>query len=267
MWPIWDELKKHRAFREVWIGYLLGGAFFLLALYQTSGRDRWFLIQQDIYTYGDTLTAFLLVIGLSRLMCCEHEYGTDRLIKTSERGSFLIWRIKALFAVAYCTIVVLVIGTVSLLLHGGQMGFQDALVPTSETSVPSFGPVPMTNLNYCIMQYVFLFLGAVYFAGLILLVAQLTQHTALTIFLCGGAYVALLGYYFVGHLWTQGTPLHIITEFLFRFSFAGFMSLESFNWRYCGEWSQVWKPVVIVILLAGLEFTASWLLWRRRAQK
>lgn len=60
MWPIWDELKKRRAFREVWIGYLLGGAFFLLALYQTSGRDRWFLIQQDIYTYGDTLTAFLL---------------------------------------------------------------------------------------------------------------------------------------------------------------------------------------------------------------
>ena len=28
MWPIWDELKKRRAFREVWIGYLLGGAFF-----------------------------------------------------------------------------------------------------------------------------------------------------------------------------------------------------------------------------------------------
>ena len=151
MWPIWDELKKHRAFREVWIGYLLGGAFFLLALYQTSGRDRWFLIQQDIYTYGDTLTAFLLVIGLSRLMCCEREYGTDRLIKTSERGLFLIWRVKALFAVAYCTIVVLVIGTVSLLLHGGQMGFQDALVPTTETSVPSFGPVPMTNLHYCII--------------------------------------------------------------------------------------------------------------------
>lgn len=269
MWPICDGLKKHQAFREVWVAYLMGGAFFLLGLYQTSGyrlERWWYFIQQDIHSYGNTLVAFLIVLGLSRLVCCEHEYGTGRIIRTSKQGHFLVWRAKIFFTIGYCAIIVLVIGLVSLLVHGGQIGFRDALAPASET-VLFYGAVPLTNLGYCIAQYVFLFLAAIYFSGFVLIIAQATQRTALTLFLCGGSYIALLGYHFVGHLWVQGTPLYPITELLFRFSFMGFMSLESFNWGFSCEWGQIWKPITVVILLSGLEFVLSWLLWQRRANK
>lgn len=269
MWSICDELKKQQAFREVWVGYLLGGAFFLLGLWQNSsyGPARWwYFIQQDIQSYGEMLTAFLIVVGLSRLMCCEREYGTDRIIRTAVSGPFLVWRAKVLFTIGYCAIVVLIIGSVSLLVHGGQIGFRDALAPASET-ILFYGAIPLSNLGYCIVLYVFLFLGTVYFAGLVLLVAQVTQRTALTIFLCGGTYIALIGYHFVGYLWIQNTPLYLPAQFLFRFSFAGFMSLASFNWGYINPWGQIWKPVTVTILLTGVELVISWLLWKRRSWK
>ncbi len=58
MWSIRDEWKKHRAFREVWVGYLLGAAYLLFSLIQYwryGFPSLWFEIQQDIYLYGNTL--------------------------------------------------------------------------------------------------------------------------------------------------------------------------------------------------------------------
>lgn len=38
-WLISDEARKHRAFREVWVAYLLGGLYLLLGYTQKS-RNR-----------------------------------------------------------------------------------------------------------------------------------------------------------------------------------------------------------------------------------
>ena len=35
-WLISDEARKHRAFREVWVAYLLGGLYLLLGLYRIT---------------------------------------------------------------------------------------------------------------------------------------------------------------------------------------------------------------------------------------
>lgn len=274
MWPICDELRKHRAFREVWVGYLLGGAYLLLGVWNDSVSNCverwWYFIQQDIYAYGNTLTAFLLVTGLARLMCCEGEYGTGRLIRTAKRGPFLVWRSKALFAIGYCAVVVLVVGSVSLLVHGSQAGWREALDPVSEAVAFVGAPLPISNLGYCVTQYIFLFLGAVYFAGFVLLTAQLTRRTALTIFLCGGAYLALWAYFLVGFRWVQNTPLGPPLSLLFEFSFVGFMSLENFSTRFSAHfitgWGDVWRPAALAVALAGAEFAVSWLLWKRRAR-
>jgi len=277
MWSIRDELRKHRAFREVWAGYLLGAGYFLFNLRQYSRYgfpSSWFEIQQDIYCYGNLLTAFLIVMGLPRLMCCEQEYGTVHTIRVSERGTFLVWRSKALLTMGYCAAVVAVIGTVSLLFHGGLIGFQNALVPVSETAAFGSGPLPLSNLAYCALQYVFLFLGAVYFAGFVLLTAQITQRTTLTISLCGGAYLVLLGY--AAMMWgatgAQATPkplvlIAAVLQFLQNFNFAAFMAQQNFSHLFICEWGEIWKPVVLVILLIVAEFGVSWMLWKTKARK
>lgn len=277
MWSIKDELRKHRAFREVWAGYLLGAAYFLFNLRQYSrygSPSSWFEIQQDIYCYGNLLTAFLIVMGLPRLMCCEQEYGTVHTIRVSEQGTFLVWRSKALFAIGYCAAVVTVTGIVSLLVHGGLIGFRDALAPVSEAAAFGSGPLPLSNLAYCALQYVFLFLGAVYFAGFVLLTAQITQRTTLTISLCGGAYLVLFGYATVmwGATGTQATPKPLVLiaallQFLQNFNFAAFMAQQNFSHLFIHEWGEIWKPVLLVILLIVAEFGASWWLWKRRARK
>lgn len=79
-WLISDEARKHRAFREVWVAYLLGGLYLLLGLYTEiseqnysvlyDAQQKWNFVQQNIYSYGATLTAFLLAVGLPRLVCC-----------------------------------------------------------------------------------------------------------------------------------------------------------------------------------------------------
>ena len=111
-WLISDEARKHRAFREVWVAYLLGGLYLLLGLYteisdqnysvRYDAQQKWWFVQQNIRSYGATLTAFLLAVGLPRLVCCEKEYRTDDLVGTAALGRRCTWRAKTAFTVLYC---------------------------------------------------------------------------------------------------------------------------------------------------------------------
>ena len=83
-WLISDEARKHRAFREVWVAYILGGLYLLLGLYteiseqnysiRYPAEQKWYFLQSNIRSYGATLTAFLLAVGLPRLVCCERRH-------------------------------------------------------------------------------------------------------------------------------------------------------------------------------------------------
>ena len=53
-WLISDEARKHRAFREVWVAYLLGGLYLLLGSYS------WVFP----YLWSDVWKPVLLEIGM-----------------------------------------------------------------------------------------------------------------------------------------------------------------------------------------------------------
>lgn len=154
---ILNEVRKQRSFREVWVGYLLAILFLSIFIYAGSAdfglNSDWFQIQQDIHRYVGVLTAFLLVIGLSRLMCYETEQKTAGLIGTATQGPALTLRAKAGLAILYCTIVVFVLGTATLGIRSMMIGFRDAFAPVSDCVY--FEHVPLSNLSYCIVQYVF----------------------------------------------------------------------------------------------------------------
>ena len=244
-WLISDEARKHRAFREVWVAYLLGGLYLLLGLYTEiseqnysvlyDAQQKWNFVQQNIYSYGATLTAFLLAVGLPRLVCCEKEYRTDKLVGTAALGRR----------------------------YGGAFGFKGALSPVAgcvyfaDTALP-----PMSNLAYCAIQYGFLFLGALYFAGFILIVAALTRRTALSLFLCGGSYLLFFAYSAVGPQLPEF--LHMLFDALYRFGFGGYLLQESYSWVFPYLWSDVWKPVLLGIGMILLEFFLFWRIWRRK---
>ena len=270
-----SEARKQRSFRETWVGYLLAILLLFVLIYTGLGELKfvaefgyyeqcWFAIQQDIRSYVGTFTAFLLVIGLSRLMCYETEQKTAGLVGTAAHGPALTWRAKIGFSLIYCIVVVMALGIVTLGSHGAIIGFQGAFAPVSECL--HFESVPLSNLAYCIVQYGFLLLGALYFTGFILIVATLTKHTSLTIFLCGGIYLASLCYQFVIEHRLRGLTSQICKA-IFQFSFCGFMQLESYRWfEWVGQWENVWKPIVFVLLATVLEFAVLWLLWRRRVK-
>ena len=79
----------------------------------------------------------------------------------------------------------------------------------------------MSNLAYCALQYGFLFLGALYFAGFILIVAALTRRTALSLFLCGGSYLLFFAYSAVGFRLPEF--LRVPIDALYRFGFGGYL--------------------------------------------
>ena len=280
MCPVFDEAKKHMTFREVWVGCLLGMLFLIFSIYQESLTDAniieimpirqfWYGVQQNIRTYGGTLTAFLLAVGLPRLICCEHEYRTDCLIKTSAKGNIVTWQSKVLFTVLYCFVVVFIIGASSLMMNCNLFSFKGALQPVetcvyfSDSALP-----PMSNIAYCVLQYLFLFLGALYFAGFALLIAALTRRTALTIFLCGASYLVCVLYEYVGYMFS-GIADYVL-GFFYRFGFGGYLLQASYSWNSyegAGEWSDVWKPILLVVTMILLEFSGLWLIWRRKARK
>lgn len=278
MQSILDESRKQRAFREAWIGALLAVLFLSVFIFMDSADlgspDSWYLIQQDIHRYVGVLTAFLLVIGLSRLMCYETEQKTAGLIGTAAYGSSSTWRSKTGLSILYCAAVVVALGTATLGIQSAQIGFQNALTPVSDCVY--FENVPLSNISFCILQYVFLLLGALYFAGFILIVAAVTKRTAFTISLCGGSYLMLLCYQFFVDDLLQSSRAHIcrviepICAFLFRFSFCGFMQLESYRWTatlgWIGQWENVWKPILFVLAAIVTEFAILEIIWRRRAK-
>jgi len=265
------EWKKLRTFREVWVGYLLGFAFLSFSIYmeKDSSSLKWFGVQQNIYAYGATLTAFLIVIGLSHIFCYERERNTICLIRTAKNGLMDSYVAKIVLTVQYCAFVIAVIGILSIVVNGYRFGFADALGKMTEGVY--FEEVPMSNLAYCIVQYVFLFLGALYFAGFVLIVAVIAKRSAWVITICGGCYIAFLGYYYVGQI--QDNWLGRICNFLFQYGFSGFMLQESYSrlsatsvmpW---GDWEQIWKPILFVIVATTFEFAAVWLLWKRKEQR
>ena len=256
-WLISDEARKHRAFREVWVAYLLGGLYLLLGLYTEiseqnysvlyDAQQKWNFVQQNIYSYGATLTAFLLAVGLPRLVCCEREYRTDDLVGTAALGRRCTWRAKTAFTVLYCAAAVFIIGAASLLVNGGAFGFEGARLPVASCVYFTDGALPpMSNLAYCAIQYGFLFLGALYFAGFILIVAALTRRTALSLFLCGGSYLLFFVYSAVGPQLPEF--LRVPIDALYRFGFGGYL----------------WKPVLLGIGMILLEFFLFWRIWRRK---
>ncbi len=275
MQSIFAEARKQRSFREARIGALLAvlflAVFIGMDLADPDTWAPWYFIQQDIRRYVGALTAFLLVIGLSRLMCYETERKTAGLIGTAARGAQATWGAKVGLSVLYCGLVVSALGAATLGIRSAAMGFQGARRPV--TDCVYFESVPMSNISFCVLQYVFLFLGALYFAGFILLVGAVTKRTALTVSLCGGSWLALLCYqfYFVHFLQRSSAPvcraLRPVCAFVFRFSFCGFMQLESYRWSAApgslGQWEDVWKPVLFVLAAIAAEFLALGFLWRR----
>ena len=160
------------------------------------------------------------------------------------------------------------VGAASLLVNGGAFGFEGALSPVArcvyfaDTALP-----PMSNLAYCALQYGFLLLGALYFAGFILIVAALTRRTALSLFLCGGSYLLFFAYSAVGHQLPEF--LRVPLDALYRFGFGGYLLLESYSWTsrgFPGLWPDVWKPVLLGIGMILLEFFVFWRIWGRKAK-
>lgn len=273
-----DEVRKYRAFREPWIAWGLGIVYLLISVQvfketaaDIPARQNWFSVQQDIRSYGANVAAFLLCICLPRLVCCEQEQRTDCLIRSTERGCLETWLGKVLFTALYCALTVFVIGAVTLLVHGSAFGFEGALGPIDPSWCFYFdGGVPLSNLAYCLLQYGFLYLSALYFAGFILLTALCTRRTAVAIALCGAAYLVL---FICANVHLALSPLvREAVSLLYFISFAGFLLQDSFTWSRelrnpVGYWGNIWKPIVLVLVLIALEYAALWLLWKRKARR
>ena len=159
--------------------------------------------------------------------------------------------------------VVYIIGAASLLVNGGAFGFEGARLPVASCVYFTDGALPpMSNLAYCALQYGFLLLGALYFAGFILIVAALTRRTALSLFLCGGSYLLFFAYSAVGFQLPEF--LRVPIDALYRFGFGGYLLQESYSWVFPYLWSDVWKPVLLGIGMILLEFFLFWRIWRRK---
>ena len=73
---------------------------------------------------------------------------------------------EAKTAFSSCAVVVFIISAASLLVNGGAFGFEERPLLCCWMRVfCGYGAAADVNLAYCAIQYGFLFLGALYFAG------------------------------------------------------------------------------------------------------
>ena len=87
LWNLTAEARKHRAYREVWVGLALGLGFLALqTLLYGDSMPMWYTVQQDIWSFGGIVAAFTVCVTLPRVFCCEEEQHTSPLLRTAAQG-------------------------------------------------------------------------------------------------------------------------------------------------------------------------------------
>lgn len=275
-----NELKKHVSFRETWVGYILGTFYLVsaLAAYWDTVQyapQRWHGMFNNIELYGSNFSAFLVIIGIARIMCYERERNTDVLLFTSAYGKRKAFFSKIGFATAYSAVVVAVLGTVSIICDGYTFGFKNALGYIDMATVCFYveeGAATMPNLVFCIFQYFLLYLGVLYLTYFVMLLSQITKRAVLAMGISAVAYVIPVSYYILGRHEFSGIT-EKIAETVWQYSFAGFMMQESYSWgKIWGicydEWiSNLWKPILFVCCVIVFEICLLWVLWSRKDRK
>ena len=282
------EARKHRALREVPVALVLALVYFILnAEPQNPVQDQrtlWFLTQQDIRAGVGTGVAFLTAVGLPRLVTCERELGTGELIRSSRRGAAYTFGAKLGYAAIYCLLSVLLGMVFGLGVSGSGFGFEGAFEPVEEAVYYDVSLMPgLTNIGYCLLQYLFFYVGALYFAAFVLLVAALTRRAVLTVGLCTLLYV-------YGVLCNTGIITSLVITSLVgdsRIADAayvlnlllptGFITHESFNALYFdphfmpyshrgggGDLGHVWIALLYAFAVTALIVFALWRVYRRR---
>ena len=274
------EARKHLAFREVWVALALTLVYFaVFAKPMSDVETRWLITQHEIYRMGNIGVAFMLITTLPRLVTCEGDYGTRALICASRHGARDTFRAKLGYAAIYCLLGVLLGMVFGLGVSAGGYGFKGAFEPVAEAQYYSVRLTPgLTNIGYCLLQYLFFYVGALYFAAFVLPVAALTRRAALTVGLCTLLYV-------YGVLCNTGIIVSLvggsrIADAAYVLSLllpTGFTTHESFNALYFdphfmpyhgrgggGDLGYVWIALLYAFAVTALIVFALWRVYRRR---
>lgn len=277
------EARKHRALREVPVALVLALVYFILNAEPQDPvqgqRTLWFLTQQDIRGGVGTGVAFLTAVGLPRLITCERELGTGELIRSSRRGAAYTFGAKLGYAAIYCLLGVLLGMVFGLGVSGSGFGFEGAFEPVAEAFYYDVSLTPgLTNIGYCLLQYLFFYVGALYFAAFVLLVAALTRRAALTVGLCTLLYVygVLCNTGMIASL-VGGSRIADAAYVLNLLLPTGFITHESFNALYFdshfmpyshqgagGDLGYVWIALLYAFAVTALIVFALWRVYRRR---
>ena len=277
------EARKHRALREAPVALVLALVYFILnAEPQNPVQDQrtlWFLTQQDIRGGVGTGVAFLTAVGLPRLVTCERELGTGELIRSSRRGAAYTFGAKLGYAAIYCLLSVLLGMVFGLGVSGSGFGFEGAFEPVAEAFYYDVNLTQgLTNIGYCLLQYLFFYVGALYFAAFVLLVAALTRRAVLTVGLCTLLYVygVLCNTSIIVSL-VGGSRIADAAYVLNLLLPTGFITHESFNALYFdphfmpyshrgtgGDLGYVWIALLYAFAVTALIVFALWRVYRRR---
>lgn len=161
----------------------------------------------------------------------------------------------------------------------GGYGFKGAFEPVAEAQYYSVRLTPgLTNIGYCLLQYLFFYVGALYFAAFVLLVAALTRRAALTVGLCTLLYVygVLCNTSIIVSL-VGGSRIADAAYMLNLLLPTGFITHESFNALYFdphfmpyshrgtgGDLGYVWIALLYAFAVTALIVFALWRVYRRR---
>ena len=238
-------------------------------------RTLWFLTQQDIRAGVGTGVAFLTAVGLPRLVTCERELGTGELIRSSRRGAAYTFGAKLGYAAIYCLLSVLLGMVFGLGVSGSGFGFEGAFEPVAEAFYYDVSLTPgLTNIGYCLLQYLFLYIGTLYYAALVLLIAAICRRAVPAVILSGGLHVFsmlcstdTIGRFLGYDIGNAAFRLHLLLP-------GGFVLHDSFNARYWEPLPQcaaslgcVWKPLSFALAMTAALVLALWLIYKRRDKR
>jgi ABC-type transport system involved in multi-copper enzyme maturation permease subunit len=138
-----------------------------------------------VNVYGLVLTGVFLLIGLAGIYSNEHSSGVENYILSTKNGRTKTMMAKLAASFIFATVTVLLWEAFNLITHTIIYGTKGWDLPLQYSFKYFSSPYNFTFMEYHLIQIAFHLLGAIAFAGVIVLISTLSKSTVISFFVSG----------------------------------------------------------------------------------
>ncbi|MFJ5763149.1 hypothetical protein ACIQAA_29350 [Neobacillus sp. NPDC093182] len=205
-----------------------------------------------VNVYGLILTGVFLLVGLAGIYSNEHSSGVENFILSTRNGRTKTMMAKLSASSIFATVTVLLGEAFNLITHTIIYGTKGWDLPIQYSFKYYFSPYSLTFMEYHLIQIALHLLGAIAFAGVIVIISILSNSTVISFFVSGflfGIPILIDSIMDMPQQWIKDVMRYTLTNIIkVEELFMDFITLNVFGYTVLAPYLGIAFSVVILVL-------------------